>query len=135
MTIECCIRSHVNSIGSNDLFTTAEVLHCGPRPRVDQALYIMVRKRELVRWANGVFSKPSARPPSPTTVAKVKAMARGETLLECPVSTGATNGIHYIVFLTTGSDSSFKFGDIRIQFKHACRRKLKCTLSNDHVHH
>lgn len=134
MTIECCIRSHVNSIGNDDLFTTTDVLHCGPRARVDQALYIMVQKRELVRWANGVFSKPSARPPSPTTVAKVKAMARGETLLECPVSIGATKGRHNIVFLTTGSDSSFKFGDMRIHFKHACRRNLKCTLSVDHAH-
>lgn len=81
MTTDVCIRYHVDSIGNNDLFTTADVLHCGPRYRVDQALYLMVRKRELIRWANGVFSKPSACPPSPKTVARVKAIARAQTLL------------------------------------------------------
>lgn len=121
------IRTHLRFIGKDDLFATRDVLHCGSRHCVDQALHIMVKNGELVRWANGVFSHPFASPPRPEEVARIKATTRGDSLTPWPaVPTG--DGWERVgkgeTFGTTGSTSSFKFGSLRIRFKHTRMRKL-----------
>ncbi len=112
MSTPSSIREFVVSVPGDGLFTTADVLHCGSRRQVDQALYLMVKSGEIVRWANGVFSLPGARRPSFERVAQLKANARGNLF--------AVASDHRVqnTFATSGSTSSFEFGSSRIYFKH-----------------
>lgn len=128
MSTASSIRTYLSGRGGNSLFTTREVLHCGSRHSVDQALHLMVKSGELVRWANGVFSLPSTNPPNPEEVARIKAISRGDSLTNPsynPFSYRlAETGQSTTIFGTTGSTSSFRFGQLRIQLKHTGKRKL-----------
>ncbi|HEY9712363.1 MAG TPA: hypothetical protein V6C72_02770, partial [Chroococcales cyanobacterium] len=57
----------------DELMTTRDFLIYESRNNVDQFLFHCVRKRILVRWARGVFSKDPMQPPSIRKLAEVKA--------------------------------------------------------------
>lgn len=118
MSTTSCIRRHIDSLGTDDLFTTTDVLHCGTRPSVDQALYRLTKSREVVRWTSGVFSTASARRPSAEEVARAKTRARGDMLM---IHSFAQDNKHP-EFSITGSSSSFRFGTVRVYLKRASKR-------------
>jgi hypothetical protein len=133
------VRLNVLRLGCDELFTTSDVLHCGSRHSVDQALHIMVKRGELVRWANGVFSRSRSSQPTPVQVVKLKSRVRGDhagihTAISGPLYRKSGQIGCSPTFLTIGSTSSFQFGALRIYLRHACLRRLLAMRSEPSVH-
>lgn len=129
MATASSIRAHIHKLGCNKLITTRELLHCGSRHTVDQALHTMVKRGKLIRWTSGVFSLPGSKRPTPEDLATTKARSRGSYIFgEKSINTKAIKDqaqkYKRPAYLTSGSNSSFKFGKIRVYVHHACSKTL-----------
>lgn len=126
------VRRHIFRLPLQKLFTTREFLLYGPRAAIDQALSRLVKKGVIVRLTRGVFVRSGSNLTTitPFDLAKAKADSFGKQiarwggdlayelrLIEKPCNKH--------IFCVNGSSSSFKFGDITIQLKKTCARKMR----------
>lgn len=123
------IRAAISCIGRNDIFSTRSFLGMGSRGAVDQALYMLVKSKIIIRIARGLFVKNGAQLPSIYEVAKLKAESFGKEICSHGSATSRGFGLtsnpeSHPVFACTGRSSSFMFGSTRIFFVGMSPRKL-----------
>jgi hypothetical protein len=82
MWVQAAVRKHINCLPEEAIFCTREFLSYGKRYAVDQALSRMVRRKEILRVAWGVFVKNVPGLPQPSNKeiieAKLGAFARDQ---------------------------------------------------------
>jgi len=125
------IRRHIQRLPRGSLFTTRDMLGYGSRASVDQTMYRLVKRGEILRLARGVFmvEAPDARLPSPVEVAMVKARSFARTILthgrDIAQSLGIiADGNAEPTFTIDGRSSSFRYQDQVILLKGASPRKM-----------
>ena len=116
------IRQLINGIRRGQLFTSRQFLFYGSRGAVDQTLYSMVKAREIIRVARGVFMKKGSPEPSALAVARVKAEAFGKRIFKHGADAASALGFpveanQSPTFACTGRSSSFRFGDLVISLR------------------
>lgn len=124
------IRRYLVCLDDRQIFTTRDVLDCGTRAAVDQALSRMVKKGILTRLARGVFAKV-VEPETKFTVAEVaraKAESFGKRIFLHAADAAASLGLHRgnnePTFAVSGRSSAFTFGGIVVKLKECCPRQL-----------
>jgi hypothetical protein len=115
------VQTFVFRLPGNELFSTRDVLHCGPRHKVDQTLYLMVKEEAIFRQIDGVFSKNPFKEFSTIEIARKKVESFGREILEEPVVDEFGN----ITFYVNGCSSSFKVRDKTVTVKGLGMRKFK----------
>jgi hypothetical protein len=126
------IRRYVMVLPDGATFTTRDVLTCGKRAAIDQALSRLVKAGDLLRLARGVFAKVSpgvALQFTPLQIATLKAGSFAKKICSHPADVAYKLGLipkgnSETCFAINGRSSSFKFGELRIHFKQASQRKL-----------
>lgn len=74
------IRRHIQRL-DNAPFSSRLFLNYGSRSAVDQAIWRLVKRGEIMRVARGLFIKPGAPHPSSFEIARAKAEAFGRIIL------------------------------------------------------
>jgi hypothetical protein len=74
------IKQHIRKLPATRLFTTRELLQYGKRSAVDQVLFRLVRQKQIVRVARGVFVRKIKYKPTLKKIAEVKAAAFGKKI-------------------------------------------------------
>jgi len=129
------IRSHLNRIADDTIFSTRDMLCYGTRSAVDSALHRLVKRRTIIRLARGVFVKWSASVergelPAAKVVAQVKARGFGKEIFAHKVDAAHQLGLvetgnSQPLFATFGRTTSFQFGEKRIIFRHVAPKDAK----------
>jgi hypothetical protein len=141
------IRLFIMKLKPLEIFTTRDVLFCGPRGAIDQYLFRQVKKGLLYRLARGMFvrcSDPDSKPgilPTPREIARIKAKAFGKKIMTHAkelLSEFRLNGIQSkspiakrenptsdFIFPTNGRSSEFKYGDLKIKFASTSPKAFK----------
>jgi hypothetical protein len=135
MTIAAQIRSCIKAIPLGEPFTPTKFSAYGTRSAIDQTLYRLVKNGEIKRISRGIFVRPEVNRfigdvmPEPVKVIKTLAKATGATIqvhgaeaarqLELSTQTPMRP-----IFLTSGSNRSFKIGNIKVTLRHTSARKL-----------
>ena len=57
MWVQAAVRRHINCLPERAIFCTRDFLTYGKRNAIDQVLFKMVHKSEIIRLAWGVFVK------------------------------------------------------------------------------
>lgn len=132
------IKRHIACLSDDKPFSTREFLAYGSRAAVDQTLWRLVQRGEIIRVARGLFIKKDSDMPSVTEVAKAKAAAFGRTIAEHGISCARALGLitekpdsKEALYACNGRTSSFRFGDIVIKLIGTSPRKL--SLGDDRV--
>lgn len=133
MSTSARIRAFIKKLDRDTIFTTRDLLTFGRRSAVDNAVYNLVNRGEIVRIVPGVFSLPgSKRKLSLKELAIIKAKSFGRRIVKHASEIASDLGIasseipdDEVWFATSGSKSAFKFGLITIRFKPTCQRKMK----------
>jgi hypothetical protein len=123
------IRAHINRLPRDAIFTSRDFLCYGKRTTVDSAVNRLIAKEMIFRIARGVFVKWSAKVairgilPSALEVARAKCRGFGKS-----VFTHKKDAAHHLglieagnenpTFSTFGRNSSFQYGDKKIQLLH-----------------
>lgn len=137
MTTAKAVRDAINNIPEGKAFTVKDMLQFGTRASVDQILYRMVKNKEILRIARGIYARPKLNKyvkapimPAPFEVAQRIAETRGTKI--GPTGAAAANMLGLStqvptqpVYLTTGRTSEFKFGKNKIRFRHAAPRQMQ----------
>ena len=154
MSTSLFIQRHINDLSLTSLFTTRELLQYGTRNAVDLTLFKLVNAGIIHRVARGVFRRAclSKSPPSVLDVARAKAAAFCRKIFNfhdvAAYEMGMTSelpsiesqkqqkdapdgGTTKVIFYSDGSRTSFKFGEVEVEFRSACPRKRK--LVDDRV--
>jgi hypothetical protein len=121
------VRSYIDNLGSNVVFATKELLHCGGRNAVDHALSRFVGKKLITRLAAGVFVVLiSAEVPTAAEIAQKKADVFHKKIIESKIThTGEWT------FLTNGCRSSFRSIHGRVYFKTVSLRRIQGDRSRE----
>lgn len=135
MTTMQRVREAVAAKQVGEPFTSREVLRCGTRASVDQALSRLVKAGPLVRVTRGVYVHPEEN----RFVGKVMPAAE-KVARTIAKATGAAIGVHgaeaarrfrlttqmptQAVFHTTGPNRRFELGELIVELKHVSARKL-----------
>ena len=126
------VRRHIFRLPLQKLFSTREFLMYGTRGSIDKALSRLVKRGVIVRLARGIFVRAGSILSSITAfdMAKIKAESFGKQIATWGGDLAKELGImtwqgSKKVYCVNGSSSSFKFGDMTIQFKKACARKMR----------
>lgn len=131
------IKGYVNRLPANALITTRELLQCGNRGAVDQAVYTLIKSGFLVRVSRGIFIKfdEGEELPSIDAVAAVKAKAFGKRILIDPEASqcAASTGPKYREYQTDGGPSSFVHlpTGVRVRFRRVASRKVQLGSGQD----
>lgn len=133
MSTTARIRDFIKKLDRDTIFTTRDLLTFGTRSSVDNAVYNLVKREEIVRIIPGVFSLPgSKRKLSLQELAIIKAKSFGHRIIKHASEIASDLGLasskipeNEVWFATSGSKSAFKFGSIKIRFKPTCARKMK----------
>jgi len=122
------IRTHLNRLPEDAVFSTRDFLCYGKRATIDSALHRLVKREVIFRLARGVFVKWSSKVtrgilPSAQEVAKTKARGFGKEIFmhkrDAAKKVGLSNRENMQpVFATYGRTSSFQFGRKRITLAH-----------------
>jgi hypothetical protein len=128
MTTISNIRRQIYKSPKDYIFTTRDFLAFGVRTAVDQALYRLVKRGQLIRVARGVFIKDGAKNPSLEEVAKRKAIAFGRKIRTHCADIAkelklTAQGNLEPTFATNGRTSAFSFEGKKIHFKSIGSRK------------
>ena len=125
------IRRHLLTKSSQYVFSTREFLSYGSRAAVDKALLSLTASEHLVKVANGIFTRSGTKLPTPLEVAQAKSRAFGSVLTTFDVFVEHNGKLRLVeqsgnevTFLTSGSSSSFRYGDITIHLKRVSWRML-----------
>lgn len=133
MSTTARIRDFIKKLDRDTIFTTRDLLTFGTRSSVDNAVYNLVNREEMVRIIPGVFSLPgSKRKLSLKELAIIKAKSFGHRIIKHASEIASDLGLassrvpdNEVWFATSGSKSGFKFGSIKIRFKPTCARKMR----------
>jgi len=130
-----CLRRFINALDDCQVFTSADVSHCGKRSAIDMALTRLVRKGLITRLANGVYMKGDEfdQRPMAVEVAQIKAKRFGKTLfldtsdiVKSSNSSTETDSEQTVVFTIDGYSSSFKYGKTKVVLQSKnCKRRAK----------
>jgi hypothetical protein len=128
------IRGYARGLRLGELFSSRRFLGHGARGSVDQAIYLLIKEREIVRVARGIFMRCGSPMPSVYAVAKVKAEAFGKRIFKHGADCGPPLGFPGAgnsgpTFACTGGSSHFLFGDVVIRFRGLSPRKLRGETS------
>jgi hypothetical protein len=133
------ILEHAARLAAETPFCAKELLHLGSRPAVDQALSRLVRAGKLLRAGWGQYVRPiesrfGTRPPAPESVVQEIARRRGETIASSGAAAANSLGLTTqvpvrMVYLTSGSSRTIKFGTQSIELRHAPHWEL--TLAGE----
>jgi hypothetical protein len=125
------LKRHLRGLKPGTLFTSRDCLPFGSRAAIDQALYRLVKTGYIVRYARGVFARPSVDEPAPTieeiAIKKANSFGRhlaahGSTLVqEVGLEKRAKD---LFIFSTNSSSSTFKCRDITVHLRKTCFRKM-----------
>ncbi len=115
-----CVYNRIQRFSLGHLFTTRQFLGLGSRGAVDQSLYNLVKQREIIRVARGVFMRKGSPQPSVFAVAKIKAESFGKRIFTHGIEAARQLGFPLEaardpVFAVDGRSSSFRFGDTIIR--------------------
>jgi len=55
MVTSSYVRRYINRLAPNTLFSTSQLLSCGKRAAVDQALSRLVKRGDIIRLTRGLF--------------------------------------------------------------------------------
>jgi hypothetical protein len=117
--------------------TAKTFLHLGNRAAIDQALYRLAKRGQLMRVARGVYTKPiqgrfGVRAPEASKLVEGFATHLGETV--APVESASANALGLTtqvpvrqVFLTSGPNRKLNVGNQVIELRHAPEWKLGKT--------
>src|SRR5262245_29719176 len=76
------IRDYIQQLPRDSLFTSRDLVCFGTRPSVDNAVYNLVKAKEIIRVARGMFHRPERRKPvSVLEAAKAKAQSFGREII------------------------------------------------------
>lgn len=124
MRVSISLSAKIGRIPKGQAFATRELLACGPRNAIDQALSRMVKQGRLERLTRGVFWVPyvGIAKPSLQEIILVKARAFGKKILThgkdaCKELRLTDDGNIEMTFATDGNSSNFLVDDTRIYFK------------------
>lgn len=140
MSTATFIKRHIFSLPSDHLFTTRELLQYGTRNAVDLILFKLVRSGVITRITYGVFQRAplSVSTPSIARVARVKASAFGRKIFSFGSTAAVQSGLtteepclNKVTFYIDGSTTSFRYGNLRIEFRSASPRKR--SLVDDRI--
>jgi hypothetical protein len=115
MWTSACVKGFIHRLKDGDIFTTRDVIGCGKRSAVDQALKRCVADEIITRIARGVFMRDYMRRfrnVSAEEVARIKAQSFRKSFL-----------VDNNTFRVDGRASSFAFGDTRIQLQEIRRKQ------------
>jgi len=121
------IRQKITKIDLDVIFSTRQFLSIGKRAAVDQALYRMVKAREIIRLAPGIFIKAGSAWPSAFAIASAKARAFGKQIvlhagdLAARFELAPTQAD--LVFDAAGSTSCFQSRNEKIHMRSTAKRK------------
>lgn len=122
------IRQFVHQLPLEQIFSTRECLNFGSRGAVDQALSRLVRQKEIVRLARGLFVRAQEFLPSAIEVCRAKARAFGKEIAidgQNAASEFKLSERRPDTFLVSGCSSSFAYFGGRIEMKNASAKKMK----------
>ena len=129
------IRSHINRLREDVIFTTRDFLCYGTRSAVDTALHRLIKKDMIIRVCRGVFIKWTVKAfrgdlPTAQEVAQTKARAFGKEILVHKKDAAAQLGLiesgnDSPTFATFGRTTSFQFSDQRIKLAHISPKDAK----------
>lgn len=127
------VRDHIEYLHDDEIFTTRDLLYCGGRNAVDLTLSKMVRTKQIMRIARGVFVKfvESISSISLYDIAVAKAKGFGNHIYRYGRSAALQMGIiktfhgkdNEYLFYTSGCSTSFKCENNTIRLVAACSRK------------
>lgn len=128
------IRRNLARMKGYKPFSIRDFLAYGTRAAVDQAFARLLKNGEVIRVARGLYIKGNAPPPSVLEVAIAKAGAfrriiaihgsQAALLLRLHEHTNPFQAKREHCFATSGSSSSFRFGNQIIRFIGTSARKL-----------
>lgn len=129
------IQARINNIPQGQPFTSTELLHCGSRAAIDQALCRLASTHRIVRLTRGVYVKPEKNAyvgevlPSPFKIAQVIANKTGEIIQVSGAEAARIFGLStqvpaHPVFLTTGQSRNFMLGHLNVTLKHVSKKKI-----------
>ena len=124
------IRSYIERLNVEAIFTSRDLLCFGSRSSVDNAVYTLHQNGELVRPARGVFVRPErTKPVTELEIATTKARSFGREIISHPATIAKSAGLEADgefehSYSTNGNTSSFCFGSIVIKFKHCTMRNM-----------
>jgi hypothetical protein len=122
-------------LNPDELFTTRDLLHYGPRGAIDQTIRRLIKEETIERVSRGVFARSGGKNQfSPYDIAKLKAESFGRKIMVHAKDVAykmqlTEEGNKEIVFATNGSSSSFLFNNIRIYFKKTSPRNMELASS------
>jgi len=125
------IRRFVAQQPAGKPFSTRDLLTFGKRASIDQATYMMVRSRRIIRVARGVFIRNTGdgNLPSIVEIARVKGRAFGKQLVMHGYE--AAHGLELVTkslptktFATVGCTTSFGTIKGRVRLHGACVRDI-----------
>lgn len=130
------IRQRIQALPAGEPFASRELLACGNRAAVDQALSRMVRAGEITRLARGLFVRPEINRfigkvmPDTRKVVEVFARSRGETIQVHGAEAArclqlSTQVPTRTVFLTSGASRRLRLGMTEVWLQHCNRRQLE----------
>ncbi len=133
--IESKILTKIKKAKRGTLFFTDSFVHIAQKKTVSKSLERLVKKREIIRVANGIFTRPKKDPllgiikPSIDEIAKT--IAKRDKAKIVPTGNYALNKLGLstqvpmnIVFLTDGSPRKVNVGKFTITFKKASPRNV-----------
>lgn len=123
------IMEHTSETSEGTLLCPNAMLHLGNRSAVDQALSRLARNGRLIRICQGMYARPvetrfGFRPPAVEKVVESLSALTGETIV--PSGGAFANALGFTtqvpvrsVYLTSGPDRCLKFGELRVELRHA----------------
>lgn len=123
------IMEHASETSEGTLMCPNAMLHLGNRSAVDQALSRLARNGRLIRICQGMYARPvetrfGFRPPAVEKVVESLSALTGETIV--PSGGAFANALGFTtqvpvrsVYLTSGPDRYLKFGELRVELRHA----------------
>ncbi|MBY0357025.1 MAG: hypothetical protein K2W82_03410 [Candidatus Obscuribacterales bacterium] len=124
------IKRHIACLEDDKPFSTRDFLRYGSRGAIDQTLWRLVKKGEIVRVARGLFIRKGAEKPTIKEVAEAKAKAFGRTIIAAGEEVAKKLGlieaenISETVYAVNGRSSSFRCGEQVIKLQGTSPRKM-----------
>ena len=123
------IMEYASETSEGTLLCPNAMLHLGTRSAVDQALSRLARYGSLMRICQGMYARPvetrfGLRPPAVEKVVMSLSVLTRETVIPCGGALANTLGFTTqvpvrSVYLTSGPDRCLKFGELRVELRHA----------------
>ncbi|MCW5823903.1 MAG: hypothetical protein KIT34_13945 [Cyanobacteria bacterium TGS_CYA1] len=124
-----CIKHHLTTLNTNDIFTSRQMLRFGARKYVDLALSRLVREKRIKRLSYGVFCLMQESEASPTVHDVVAKKKGGNKVVLAELITDPVAPDCKLIYLTDGYSGSFLCNGTRVLLKKICDRKRQLSRS------